>query len=158
MVIGVQDGVAVNECIKRSRDADAPLGLDGAEAAFEESGVGRMHLQAHGGFAAVSPAALGLLPAEVVHAHPLPAVTEDAVLVARAFRTEVGVGNSMLEDAGRRDEVIEAAGLASRDGGRTNEVESAVWCYPIDRNRLDERVAVDEDDVLGARFFIGEKY
>src|SRR6202035_1369791 len=108
------------------------FGLDGADADLEELGVGGMHLEAHGAFAAAAPTPLGPLPTEVVHAHAPAAVAEDAILVAGAFRAEVGVGDSVLEDAGGRDEVIEAAGFAGGGGGGTDEVEGAGGRYPVD--------------------------
>jgi hypothetical protein len=51
--------------------------------------------------------------------------------------------------------VIEAAGPACGGGRSTDEVEGAVGRYPVDRDRLGERVAVEEDDVLGGKSLSG---
>ena len=145
--------MAVDERVKRGRNTDAAFGLDSAEAALEKLRVGGMHLEAQRAFAAAAPAALGLLPAEVVHAHAPATVAEDAMLVAGAFGTKVGVVDSVLENPRGRNEMIEASGFAGGGWGGTNEMEGAVGRYPIDRDRLDEGVAVDEDDILGAKSF-----
>ena len=55
------------------------------------------------------------------------------------------------------DEVIEPAGLAGRGGGGADEVERAVGRHPVDRDRLDEGAAVDEDDVLGSEIFVRDE-
>ena len=149
--------MAVDEGVERSGYPDAAFGLDSAETDLQELGVGGVHLEAHCGFAAEAPPTLGLLPAEVVDSHTSAAVAEDAVLVAGAFGAEVGVGDGVLEDASGGDEVIETAGLAGGGRGGADEVERAVWRHPVDRDRLDEGVAVDEDDVLRGEIFVREE-
>ena len=153
---GVEDAVAVEEAVEGGGDADAAFREGDAEAGFEAIGVGGVHLEAEGAFAAVAPGFVGTDPAEVVDAHAFFAVAADAVFVFGAFGAEVGVGEGVFEEAEGGEEVFEAAGESGGDGAGAEEVKAAGGLAPIEEKELGFGIAVDEgDELIGGERGVG---
>lgn len=158
MVVGVEDAVAIEEEVQFRRDSDAAFGLGGAEAAFEDVGIGGVHLEPEDTFAPVAPAFVGADPAEIIDTHSFDAVAADAERVLGAFSAVVRVGEGVFENAEGREEVLEAAGEASGNWGSTDEVKLPVGGVPVEEEELGLAVAIDEDDELaGVEFGKGRE-
>ena len=151
-VIGIEHAVFVEKAVHRAGDTHAAFGGGAAEAGFEQSGVGGVHLQADvtAGIVRV-PALHRPLPAEIPHAHAGETEAADMVFVVGALGAEIEDRVGVGEDADGGDVIVLAVGLAGGDVGGADQapVLRAVGASEHEVEALDAWLAVDDDDELG---------
>ena len=134
--------------IERTGDSNAPLRLRRAQLRLQEIRIGGMHLEAHLDLRAIAPALVLTHPTKVVHAHPLDAVTADAVLIPSALGPVVRVLHGVIENAERRFEVIEPAGVSRRNWRRADPMHDAIRAPPVEQESLHVRRPIHQPDKL----------